>query len=281
MASDGGGQSGSGAGGRSSSSMGVWASVIAVAVLAGVVGAGLAIKAFKDRRDQQRQAEKAAIAQIQAESDAARQAAAAEYEKTGGNVSGDHQRELLEKVESVGKQAGGDTEKVTSAVVAIGRDWTAMGERYTAFVTKFGEAGGLAPASLDSLEKIDARLRIVQDGRTVNDEITRAVRGGGARLESMLIEKGMRAKDARDAAAGAASKWATALEMRDIQTRFLASATDYLTVLREQWGAWEVDPSDGKVMFQQQEAADRFNDATQRVLKAGEDEAAWMKAYAK
>lgn len=277
MSSEGTGQ---GSGSRSSSA-GVWASVIAVVVLAAVVGGGVAIKVVMDRRRAAEQAQRSAVAQIEAETDAARKAAAEEYEKNDGMVSSERQRQLLEKIEAVGQQAGGDAEKVTTAIVAIGRDWTDMGDRYTKFVSTFAEAGGLAPQSLTSLETIDARLRMLQEGRAVNDEIARSVRGGSARLEAMLIEKGMRAQDARANAAAAAAKWGTMLEMRDIQTRFLQSATDYLTVLREQWGAWEISGSDGTVMFERQEAADRFNDASQRVLKASEEEAAWMKAYAK
>jgi hypothetical protein len=264
----------------STSSRPIWATIGLVAFLLLVVGGGVALKVIRERNLAKQRADQAAIAKLEAESAAARQAIAAEYEQTG-EVSAEHQDKLIKNMEAMGKATGGDLEKLTSSVSVIAREWADLSTKYTDFVDTFSKAGGLQLDSLDSLEKIDGRIAIVLEGRRWNDEITRSVRGGSDRLEKMLLDKGFTPKRAQEDAAVAAEKWGTLLEMRAIQSRFLSSCMDYLTILREQWGAWQIDPNSGQVVFEKTEAIDQFNDAAQRVQKASEEEAQWMKNYAK
>ncbi len=149
------------------------------------------------------------------------------------------------------------------------REFNAQHQPYNDRIDDFSQMGGTDPATLTSAADIESRIELIAELKGMNAEIKRYLRTSPQRHESAMIQAGVPAARARAFADGFSrgANFSTLVKIRELDDRIFDAMTDYLRVLLDHHGTWEID-ANGAVWFDESvpdDAVMAFNDHADRI----------------
>ncbi len=211
----------------------------------------------------QRQSDQAELESLRAESQAMRDDALRQIESEGfvrTDTTG-LDRMLAAMRRSAERMNSSDGRSALNAAAAALDTLRPSLEAYAAALNRLEQAGGLTVESLPSPRRIDERLELIDALDLANTTLSDAYAAMPARFETLMLEAGIGAREASEAAARFrdSSQLPVTLAIRRTDADLCEAMRGLLRLLRARWGRWELDRASGMVMFQDDADVAAFN----------------------
>jgi hypothetical protein len=188
---------------------------------------------------------------------------------------------LAAAMRAAGAGASPEQAMLLEAGASFTQEMATLSRSYYELVNAFVGAGGYDPASLTTAEAIDARRAMVDELDAANSDFLTTMNELKVRHPReirALAAKGVPRSEINAYLAGfeaSTPNFELARQIRRTDTDLCRHGREYLAVLRENFGSWEVMP-DGQIQFGESisdATMERFNTAAQGMATASQEQA--------
>jgi biopolymer transport protein ExbB/TolQ len=222
---------------------------------------------------------KTELARLQTANQEVRESMRKELDEKGVIESGDAQLKRLEnQFKEASDKLSGPDKLIMESSAAYAQTMQAEMKKYNAAVEAFQSAEVLNVKAIDSREQIAAKRVVVQKFVDVNTQLTTFLKQASQIYEKELRERKLSESTLKEVMRGfnrsVEARQPLLMEIRGCDDRLGKAALGTLDLLDKQFGKWRFDSSVNQVIFEDDEALERYNGFLDVINKAAEDQVA-------
>ncbi|MGC4075309.1 MAG: hypothetical protein QM760_22965 [Nibricoccus sp.] len=194
----------------------------------------------------------------------------------------DASHKAVESMNEAGEKMTGDDGRLMRAMAAAVQTFQRNSVSYYELLTEMQKNSVLSPENLTDSEEFDRRLARIDRFRAANEDMKKQTLNFEVFIQEAITKSGV-SKSKQDATwqefhGAFGSKKPAILKLRELDAEFADKMQAVVELLRDEFGKWNF--SEGKILFESEDALSRYSQHLDRIRAIGEEEREIMQRLA-